>query len=134
MRTQSAHVCAHNNPTQSRVNICKALSYIGFWSGLVNQSLTATGTILPCYIYESTEKLSFNQLIERFTMQSLPTPLTTKALKTLLAGFPDNADIRMGNISCTVRAPDGTKILSAIKAPNRALWHVMAMPGMITIS
>ena len=102
--------------------------------GHVNQSLTATGTILLCLYSESTEKLSINQLIERFTMQSLPTPLTTKALKTLLAGFPDNADIRMGNISCTVRAPDGTKILSAIKAPNRALWHVMAMPGMITIS
>jgi hypothetical protein len=37
---------------------CKQFHYIGFWRGYVNQSLTATGTILPCYIGERVRKIN----------------------------------------------------------------------------
>lgn len=65
-------------------------------------------------------------------MKSLPTLLSTSALKSLLSSIPsDLAVIKMSTHTCVVRAPNGVKIISAIKAPRLAKWHVMALPGMI---
>ena len=66
-------------------------------------------------------------------MKALPTPLSTKELKALLAQFPANAKIEESEIVITVSAPDGTKVLSAIKAPHRALWAVRAREGLINV-
>lgn len=63
-------------------------------------------------------------------MKSLPTALTTKQLDTLLAGFPKAAVISRFDTIITVKAPNGKKILSATKG-GRALWHVMAVEGLI---
>jgi len=70
-------------------------------------------------------------------MESLPTLLSTKELKALLAELPPSVEIRLSETSCTVRAPTAApnvmvKILSAMKAPRRALWAVRAMPGIVT--
>jgi len=70
-------------------------------------------------------------------MESLPTLLSTKELKALLAEFPPSVEIRLSEASCTVRAPTAApgvlvKVLSAIKAPRRALWAVRVMPGLVT--
>lgn len=64
-------------------------------------------------------------------MKSLPTALTTKQLNALLAGFPKAAVISRHETIITVTAPNGKKVLSAAKAPARALWHVMAVEGLI---
>ena len=70
-------------------------------------------------------------------MESLPTLLSTKELKALLAELPQSVEIRMSEASCTVRAPTAApgvlvKIISALKVPRRALWAVRAMPGIVT--
>jgi hypothetical protein len=64
---------------------------------------------------------------------SLPHALTTRQLDALLNSFPAHKDLvinRMPDI-ITVKMRDD-KILSAAKSPTRALWHVMARPGLIT--
>ena len=64
---------------------------------------------------------------------SLPHALTTRQLNALLDSFPAHKDLVMyrdtGVVVVRVR---GDKILSAVKSPTRALWHVMAKPGMVT--
>jgi hypothetical protein len=65
-------------------------------------------------------------------MKSLPTPLTTKQLDALLAGFPSAAVINRHATVVTVTAPNGTKVLSAVKPSGRAIWHVMAVEGLVT--
>jgi len=64
-------------------------------------------------------------------MKSLPTLLSTKALTQLLATLPTYADITLTANTCVVKAPNGVKIIRAIKAPRHARWHVMALEGMI---
>jgi hypothetical protein len=64
-------------------------------------------------------------------LQSLPTEITKHQLDGILGGFPSNAEINRYSDIVTVYAPDKTKILSAIKL-YRNVWHVMAMPGLIT--
>ena len=65
------------------------------------------------------------------TMKSLPTLLSTKALKALLATLPPAAIVTLTASTCVVKAPNGVKIIRAIKAPRHAQWHVMALEGMI---
>lgn len=64
---------------------------------------------------------------------SLPHALTTRQLNALLDSFPAHKDLVMyrGTDVVVVRVRDD-KILSAAKSPTRALWHVMARPGMVT--
>ena len=64
-------------------------------------------------------------------MKSLPTLLSTKALKALLATLPPAAIVTQTARFCVVKAPNGVKIIRAIKAPRHAQWHVRALPGMI---
>jgi hypothetical protein len=64
-------------------------------------------------------------------LQSLPTEITRRQLDAILGGFPANATIKRGKDIATVYAPNGTKVLSAIEV-YRNVWHVMAMPGLIT--
>ena len=64
-------------------------------------------------------------------MKSLPTLLSTKALKALLAPLPPAAIVTQTARFCVVKAPNGVKIIRAIKAPRHAQWHVMALEGMI---
>lgn len=63
-------------------------------------------------------------------MKSLPALLSTKALTQLLATLPA-AHITLTASTCVVKAPNGVKIIRAIKAPRHARWHVMALEGMI---
>lgn len=66
-------------------------------------------------------------------MISLPHALTTRQLDALLNSFPAHKDLvinRMPDIITVKMRED--KILSAAKSPTRALWHVMARPGLIT--
>ena len=64
---------------------------------------------------------------------SLPHALTTRQLNALLDSFPAHKDLVLsrapGVVVVRVR---GDKILSAAKSPTKALWHVMAQPGMVT--
>ena len=64
---------------------------------------------------------------------SLPHALTTKQLNALLDSFPAHKDLVLsrGTFIAVVRVR-GDKILSAVKSPTKALWHVMAKPGMVT--
>lgn len=66
-------------------------------------------------------------------MKSLPTPLSTKELTVLLAQFPANAKIQRSETAIAVFAPTGEKVLSAIKAPQKALWAVRAKEGLINV-
>lgn len=66
-------------------------------------------------------------------MKSLPTPLSTKELTVLLAQFPANASFCRSDMVVTVYAPNGDKVLSAIKAPHKALWAVRAKEGLINV-
>jgi hypothetical protein len=65
------------------------------------------------------------------SLQSLPTEITRRQLDAILGGFPSNAGIKRHPDIVTVYAPDGTKVLSAIKLYQN-VWHVMAMPGLIS--
>lgn len=65
-------------------------------------------------------------------MKSLPTLLTTKQLNKLLDNFPDNAVIQRSPITAVVFAPNGDKVLSAVRHPLRAAWSVRAVEGLIT--
>jgi len=71
------------------------------------------------------------ETLKSLPLKSLPTLLSTKDLKALLATIPAPAVIRMGDMTATVKVND-VKILSAIKSPHRAQWHVMAREGLIT--
>lgn len=62
---------------------------------------------------------------------SLPTNLTTKQLTELLGQFPANAVVKRTDSTATVTAPDGSKVLSALKHPTRALWVVRAVQNLI---
>ncbi len=64
-------------------------------------------------------------------MKSLPTLLTTKEIQALLGQFPDNATVELHPAWAAVRAPNGDKVLSAIKHPSRALWSVRAKEGLV---
>lgn len=66
-------------------------------------------------------------------MKSLPTPLRTAELLKLLGQFPANARIDKAETTVTVFAPNGDKVLSAIKAPHKALWAVRAKEGLINV-
>lgn len=64
-------------------------------------------------------------------LKSLPTEITKSQLDAILGGFPSSAEIKRHPDIVTVYAPDKTKVLSAIKL-YRNVWHVMAMPGLIS--
>ena len=64
-------------------------------------------------------------------MRYLSIFMSTKALKALLATLPPAAIVTQTARFCVVKAPNGTTIISAIKAPRHAQWHVRALPGMI---
>ena len=64
-------------------------------------------------------------------MRYLSIFMSTKALKALLATLPPAANVTQTARFCVVKAPNGVKIIRAIKAPRHAQWHVMALEGMI---
>ncbi len=64
-------------------------------------------------------------------LKSLPTPLTTKQLMDLLTSFPNTAKIRQTETTTVVFAPNGDKIFSALKAPNRNQWVARAVEGLV---
>ena len=64
-------------------------------------------------------------------MRYLSIFMSTKALKDLLAPLPPAAIVTLTASTCVVKAPNGVKIIRAIKAPRHAQWHVMALEGMI---
>lgn len=66
-------------------------------------------------------------------MNSLPTPLSTQELTSLVDQFPSNATVKKFETSVTVFAPNGDKVLSALKVPGKALWAVRAKEGLINM-
>jgi hypothetical protein len=64
---------------------------------------------------------------------SLSHALTTSQLNALINSFPAHKDLEVhrGTYIVVVRMR-GNEILSAAKSPTRALWHVMARPGLVT--
>ena len=69
------------------------------------------------------------RFLKGFDMKTQGT-LTTKQLDAILAQFPANASIYRGDTIRTVKAPDGSKVLSAAKMGSK--WHVMAAPGLVS--
>jgi hypothetical protein len=64
-------------------------------------------------------------------LKSLPSEITKRQLDGILGGFPPNTEINRHPDIVTVYAPGKIKVLSAIKL-YKNVWHVMAVPGLIT--
>lgn len=69
----------------------------------------------------------------KFKLQSLPTLLDLATLDNLLGSFPKNATIQRTEWSVLVYAPNGERVLSAaLSDDEQGLWHVMAVPGLVS--
>lgn len=67
-------------------------------------------------------------------LKSLPQLLTTQQLKELVIQFPEEAQVFRADTIITVTAPNGVKVLSAIKHHTQEMWHVMAMPKLVHLA
>ena len=67
-------------------------------------------------------------------LKSLPQLLTTQQLKELVFSFPEEAQIFRADTIITVTAPNGVKVLSAIKHHTLEQWHVMTMPKIVQLA
>jgi hypothetical protein len=67
-------------------------------------------------------------------LKSLPKLLTTQQLKELVIQFPEEAQVFRADTIITVTAPNGVKVLSAIKHHTQEMWHVMAMPKLVHLA